>query len=402
MFRHTLVLIILLKFLISNAQTLEIKNFTPVPMDLSASTESRQDFNGNYCALVKVVLPNANLKFQGAIVGEVKQYPPEYWVYMPSGSKYLVISEAQSYPLKIDFSDYGIHGLETKRIYELILKRHSGGVATNSINESLSPEIKSFDVKGIKFKLVKVNGGTFKMGATSKQIAEFGKNNLKEHFPHLDTKYHYGCSNGSIEQVVGNDEKPVHQVVLDDYYIGITEVTQELWQVVMGKNPSKEKGASLPVTNVSWDECKRFLKKLNKITGVQFRLPTEAEWEFAARGGIHSENYIFSGGDNLEEISWCYGNSKRRPHSVALKKSNELGIYDMTGNVREWCSDWYDTFYYRNSPERNPQGASSGEYKVVRGGDYEWNYPSDLFTFSRGPKFPSWSDNRTGFRLALN
>lgn len=361
----------------------------------------RVDANGNVCALVKVFLPNANLKFQGAIVGDVGQNLPEYLVYMPLGTKFLVISEAQSYPLRINFSEFGIEGLETKRIYELILKRHSGGVSTNSINESLSSEIKSFDVKGITFKLVKVTGGTYNMGATGKQIAEFGKNNLKKHFPHLDTKYHYGSSNGSIEQVVGNDEKPVHKVVLDDYFIGITEVTQELWQAVMGKNPSKEKGASLPVTDVSWDDCKRFLKKLNKITGVQFRLPTEAEWEFAARGGIHSKNYIFSGADNLEEISWCYGNSKRRSHSVALKKSNELGIYDMTGNVREWCNDWYDTFYYRNSPERNPQGASSGDYKVVRGGDYEWNYPSDLFTFSRGSKFPSWSDNRTGFRLAL-
>ena len=198
-------------------------------------------------------------------------------------------------------------------------------------------------VKGVEFKMIKVEGGTFSMGATSEQGS------------HAD-----------------DDKNPVHSVTLSDYYIGETEVTQELWEAVMGSNPSVFKGNDQrPVENVSWDACQEFIKKLNQLTGKEFRLPTEAEWEYAARGGKYSRGYKYSGSNNADEVAWYKGNSGSKTHSVKTKKANKLGLYDMSGNVREWCNDWYNKNYYRNSPQTNPTGPSEGEYRVLRGGSWE-------------------------------
>ena len=150
------------------------------------------------------------------------------------------------------------------------------------------------------------------------------------------------------------------------FYIGETEVTQELWQAVMGSNPSKYKGVQLPVEKVSWDDCQEFVLKLNQQTGMKFSLPTEAQWEFAARGGNKSRGYQYSGSNNLGDVAWFADNSGSSTHDVKTKQANELGIYDMSGNVWEWCQDWKDS--YSSSAQTDPTGPSSGSYRVFRGG----------------------------------
>lgn len=195
----------------------------------------------------------------------------------------------------------------------------------------------TFTVNGVQFTMVAVKGGTFTMGATSEQGSD-----------------------------VWDFEKLAHQVTLSDYYIGQTEVTQALWKAVMGSNPSRRIGDNLPVENVSWNDCQAFIQKLNQLTGKQFRLPTEAEWEYAARGGRKSRGYKYAGGNNIGSVAWYDGNSGKETHAVATKQANELGIYDMSGNVWEWCSDWYGD--YTSSSQSDPQGPSSGSRRVLRGG----------------------------------
>ena len=183
--------------------------------------------------------------------------------------------------------------------------------------------------------MVFVQGGTFTMGCTDEQGSD--------------------CN---------SDEKPAHQVTLSNYYIGKYEVTQGLWKKVMGNNPSRFSGcADCPVEQVSWEDCQEFIKKLNSLTGKQFRLPTEAEWEYAAWGGNNSRGYKYSGSNDVGSVAWYVGNSGSKTHAVGTKQANELGIYDMSGNVLEWCSDWFDSDFYNSSPENNPTGAISGKYR---------------------------------------
>ena len=217
--------------------------------------------------------------------------------------------------------------------------------------------------------MVKVEGSTFTMGATPEQ---------------------------------GNDayeyERPAHQVTLSDYYIGRYEVTQKEWQAVMGDNPSKFYGDNLPVDYVSWNDCQDFINKLNQLTGLKFRLPTEAEWEFAARGGKQSKGYKYSGSDNIGVVAWYTGNSGGKTHQVGTKEPNELGIYDMSGNVWEWCGDWYGS--YSSSAQTNPTGPSSGSSRVLRGGS--WNSNARYCRVSNryyGNPSPRYSLN--GFRVVL-
>ena len=219
--------------------------------------------------------------------------------------------------------------------------------------------------------MVYVQGGTFTMGATSEQVED-----------------------------ADSDEKPAHSVTLDGYYIGKYEVTQKLWKAVMGNNPSYFKGDDLPVENVSWNDVQEFLRKLNAMTGKRYRLPTEAEWEFAARGGNSSRGYKYSGSNSLGSVVWYTDNSGSRTHAVGTKSPNELGIYDMSGNVREWCQDWYRDSYYGSSPRNNPRGPNSGWYRVYRGGS--WNFNAWYCRVSiRYYYAPAYRNNNLGFRLAL-
>jgi sulfatase modifying factor 1 len=194
--------------------------------------------------------------------------------------------------------------------------------------------------------MVSVAGGTFTMGCTSEQASE--------------------CL---------PDEKPAHQITLSGFRIGKYEVTQEEWKAVMGNNPSYYTNCDkCPVETVSWEDIQSFLNKLNSLTGGKYRLPTEAEWEFAARGGIKSSGFKYSGGNKLDVVAW-YGDTSGRgdipktgPRPVGQKAGNELGLHDMSGNVGEWCNDWFGGDYYANSPSTNPAGPSTGTGKVYRGG----------------------------------
>ena len=165
-----------------------------------------------------------------------------------------------------------------------------------------------------------------------------------------------------------SDQMPTHSVTLSSYYICKYEVTQALWRAVMGSNPSKFKGDNLPVEQVSWNDCQTFINRLNSYTGRNFRLPTEAEWEFAARGGNYSRHYKYSGSNYISDVAWYCDNSGNRTHPVGTKQANELGLYDMSGNVWEWCSDWYGS--YSSYSQSNPTGATSGFGRVERGGNW--------------------------------
>ena len=225
-------------------------------------------------------------------------------------------------------------------------------------------------VDGVSFKMIAVEGGTFLMGS-----------------PESDTEAY-------------DDEKPQHEVTLSNYYIGETEVTQELWEAVMGSNPSSFVGANLPVEKVSWNDCQEFIGKLNAQTGKTFRLPTEAEWEYAARGGKKSKGYTYSGSNTLDDVAWHFDNSGKTTHEVGTKQANELGIYDMSGNVYEWCQDWYGETYYENSSTTDPQGPASGTDRVLRGGAWvnsAWSCRVAL----RICESPDYMSNSFGLRLVL-
>lgn len=201
--------------------------------------------------------------------------------------------------------------------------------------EKLSLEQESM-LQRLEANMVLVEGGTFTMGCT--------------------------------EDSCSDDEKPAHAVTLSSFRIGKYEVTQEEWKLVMGDNPSKFQGPRRPVDNISWEDAQKFIRKLNKFSGRQYRLPTEAEWEYAARGGRLSKGYLYSGGNDLDSVGWFRDNATEQTHKVGQKLPNELGLYDMSGNVWEWCNDWYDGTYYAGSPDENPQGPRSGTFHVLRGG----------------------------------
>ena len=251
-----------------------------------------------------------------------------------------------------------------------------------------------------KDEMVFVKGGTFTMGATSEQGSDYD-----------------------------SDERPTHQVTLSDFYIGKYEVTQQLWAYVMkysgtcadgstmsayasdewlGTNPSSSCGVGIyyPAYYVSWEDIVNiFIPRLNKITGKTFRLPTEAEWEYAARGGNKSKGYKYSGSNTIGDVAWSYDNaynvgsssSNYGTHPVGTKAPNELGLYDMSGNVHEWCSDWFGS--YSSSAQTNPTGPTSGSYRVLRGGS--WSYRANYCRVSDRYYYPDFRFNYLGFRLVM-
>lgn len=241
-----------------------------------------------------------------------------------------------------------------------------------SYSKSLSGNYRNKQRNSSDIEMVYVAGGTFTMGATSEQGSD-----------------------------AYSDEKPVHSVTVSGFHIGKYEVTQKQWVEVMGSNPSYFKGDNLPVENVSWIDVQVFILKLNAKTGKKYRLPTEAEWEFAARGGNKSKGYKYSGSNTPSDVSWYDGNSNSKTHPVGTKSPNELGIYDMSGNVCEWCSDWYGE--YSSNSQTNPEGPSSGDKRVVRGGC--WSGIASIFdrVSSRGGGDSPMSTSKiTGFRLVMD
>ncbi len=223
-------------------------------------------------------------------------------------------------------------------------------------------------VNGVSFTMVRVQGGTFTMGCTAEQGED--------------------CV---------SDESPSHRVELSDYSIGEAEVTQALWRAVMGNNPSDFKDCDeCPVEMVSWEDAQDFIKKLNTLTGKTYRLPTEAEWEYAARGGNKSRGYKYSGSNEIGEVAWC-DDPDFKLHAAKGKKANELGLYDMSGNVLEWCSDWYGD--YTSGRQTNPKGPVAGSDRVYRGGCF-LDASLNCRVSSRIGNAPDFRTFTVGLRLA--
>lgn len=235
-------------------------------------------------------------------------------------------------------------------------------------------------VSGVEIEMIYVKGGTFRMGATEEQG---------------DDAY--------------DSEKPVHSVTLSDYYIGKFEVTQGLWEKVMGTTIHEQRikagysftngvGSDYPMYYVNWEEAQEFCRKLSQLTGKTYVLPTEAQWEYAARGGVKSRGYKYSGSNTIDDVAWYDDNYSTHP--VGTKLPNELGLYDMSGNVWEWCSDWYASDYYYDSPQSNPTGPSTGSYRVLRGGSWR-NSARSCRVSNRNANDPSSRDDHYGFRVVL-
>ena len=568
------------------AQELTVKRMEVAPMDLSASTQQRNDRNGNPCALVKVQLATAGASFEGNVIGDAEFKKGEYWVYMSEGSYMLNVKHASFLPLFVNFRDFDIKEVESKVTYVLTLVMpQSGPVPVDDgmryLALSVVPANSYVEIDGLEQQLdgdgtamirlsqgshsyrVKATGyaeetGTVQIGADkvtkeirlqsvlaqvrvscptpgaqiyvndqlkgtspwsgtlsagnylfearlsgyrsgrqSETLAE--RANRQIEIPalvaitgNLDVSYKpmnaevwldgkklgtspdvfrniivgthevelrkdgyksekktvtisegqtasltgsltasatsnsyasSASSGASIEtftvngvsfnmvhveggtfQMGSNDsdassnEQPVHQVTLSTYSIGETEVTQALWEAVMGSNPSSFKGSNLPVEEVSWDDCQTFIRKLNQLTGKRFRLPTEAEWEYAARGGNRSRGYKFSVSNTIDEVAWCWDNRGKKTHAVKTKRANELGLYNMSGNVHEWCQDWYGV--YSSNSQTNPKGPSSATFRVYRGGSWG-DYARQCRVSFRNGFTPVTRCNYLGLRLAL-
>ena len=253
--------------------------------------------------------------------------------------------------------------------------KHASAQIERNINVVETDTNLTVTIDDVTFKMIRVEGGTFQMG-----------------------------SNDGYDR-----EKPIHQVILDSFCIGETEVTQELWEAVMGGNPSEFKGSKHPVESVSWNDCQSFIAKLNELAGKTFRLPSEAEWEYAASGGNKSKGYIYCGSNTIDDVAWyyhnCYNKGESSPdygtHEVGIRIPNELGIYDMSGNVYEWCQDWVSWDYYSNSPSNNPTGPTSGSSRVCRGGSWYGGDATVCRVAYRCSGEPPHADSDIGFRLAL-
>ena len=281
-----------------------------------------------------------------------------------------VASASQSSPTALPQQSQPQQPIEQKPSVASVASPTTMSSSSNMVGSSESGSVIIIPVKnGINIEMVKVEAGSFNMGAT----------------PEMENP--------------NEDEKPVHRVTLtNNYYIGKYEVTQALWKIVMGSNPSNSKGDNLPVEKVSWNDCQKFISKLNKLTGKSFRLPTEAEWEYAARGGNKSRGYQYSGSNTIGDVAWYDGNSGSKTHAVGTKQPNELGAFDMTGNVWEWCQDWFNR--YSSSPQTNPIGAVSGSCRVYRGGS--WCYSGYCRCSCRFDGTPDFRNGDLGLRLVLS
>ena len=443
------------------AQKLTVESFKLASNDLTAQTQPRKDLNNHNCAVVKVQFVGELTNIEGNVIMPLVKRNNETWVYMPQNTRQMKVITKNYLPLMVTFADYDVERLESNRTYVLTLLGGSQQQAQQSQTLTIRYTPSSATVL-VDNKMVKgMNGvaqtilpvgqhsfvvacdgyeseeGTVKLKASApsnlqitltKEAKTTQQSTVSQPTVAQQPVMQTSVTNGdnisipvkdgiSIDMVyveagtfvMGatpemkspyDDEKPKHRVTLtNDYYIGKYEVTQALWKAVMGDNPSKFKGENLPVEQVSWNDCQIFIGKLNKITSKTFRLPTEAEWEYAARGGKKSKGYRFSGSKDPYKVAWYISNSENKSHPIGSRQANELNIYDMSGNVSEWCQDTYSK--YEKTSQINPIGASNELNRVIRGGSWianGWHCHSS----DRGAHSPDWSYSSLGFRLALS
>lgn len=316
-----------------------------------------------------------NVKFFGKVVdvnGEpiigaaIKENGTDNWAITDMEGNFFIDAKSPTVTITVLYV-----GWQSKQVELTAGHKEQITLIENKKKESETANSISIPVKdGINIEMIKVEAGTFMMEAT-KEVKEPCKIEL-----------------------------PAHEVLLtEDYYIGKYEVTQALWNVVMDSKYSTNDGDLLPKNYVSWNDCQEFIEKLNKITGLKFRLPTEAEWEYAARGGKKSKRYLYSGSNNVLDVAWYDGNSSNKRHPVGTKQANELGIFDMGGNVSEWCQDLWGQ--YQNDSQINPLGSSAGTKHVIRGGNYFFDIRICYLSYRMFAE-SNYKDAFGGFRLALS
>lgn len=362
----------------SEEGTVKLKAAAPSNLQITLSKETNTISTSTNDVATQHIVRNQIVKFSGKVV-DINGQPVIGAVVEETGTKNISVTDidgnfiikAKSSSITVTVTFLGCVPKQVKLTEgtkeEITLIEETYKKQPSSSASSITIPVKD----GISIEMVKVEGGTFMMGATPEM-----KNSWTE-------------------------ERPIHQVTLtNDYYIGKYEVTQSLWCALMDNNPSYFKGDNLPVEQVSWDDCQKFINKLNDITGRKFRLPTEAEWEYAARGGKKSRGYQYSGSNKISDVAWYSSNSEHKPQPVGLKLANELGLYDMSGNVDEWCFDRFG--FYSALSQTNPLGADDGICRVYRGGSWE---QTAGFCRSSDRSNYGTSKNRIynlGFRLALS
>lgn len=362
----------------SEEGTVKLKAAAPSNLQITLSKETNTISTSTNDVATQHIVRNQIVKFSGKVV-DINGQPVIGAVVEETGTKNISVTDidgnfiikAKSSSITVTVTFLGCVPKQVKLTEgtkeEITLIEETYKKQPSSSASSITIPVKD----GISIEMVKVEGGTFMMGATPEM-----KNSWTE-------------------------ERPIHQVTLtNDYYIGKYEVTQSLWCALMDNNPSYFKGDNLPVEQVSWDDCQKFINKLNDITGRKFRLPTEAEWEYAARGGKKSRGYQYSGSNKISDVAWYSSNSEHKTQPVGLKLANELGLYDMSGNVDEWCFDRFG--FYSALSQTNPLGADDGICRVYRGGS--WEQTAGFCRFSDRSNYGT-SKNRIynlGFRLALS
>lgn len=347
-----------------NAQELVVGNFHADSADLSAVVHQVADLNGDPCALIKIGLAETGATFEGDTIKTINKNG-EYWVYMIDGANWIVIKTPNFTPLRYEFD-----AVKKNTTYIMSVNPSTDRPAKLPVKLTPAATIGGRAGKPVEFNLLLVKSGMFEMGATSEQ------------------------------EGADVDERPVHWVrISKDFYMGETEVTQALWEFVMGNNPSTFKDPNNPVEMVSWNECQEFIRKLNDLTKARFRLPTEAEWEYVARGGSKTLRTQYSGSANPDEVAWSYANSQNSTRPVKSKKPNELGFYDMSGNVWEHCMDYKND--YPKGEVTDPVGSKQDKNRVRRGGAWDSKTSGELRVAFRRRVETDTREKGLGLRLVM-
>jgi formylglycine-generating enzyme required for sulfatase activity len=462
----TLLLTLLLLSAFANAQNVSIVSFKLDEKDNSAQESELFDQNGEVCALIKIVTDATGFSFDVGSLGvtAVQEHDGETWLFVPFGIKKITLHHQDlgscEFPIPIVVESGKTYRMvlatsaAAKEVTEQELEIKCSPVSTTLYIDDVDMELKDGELTthlslGVHSYSAEApnyipQSGTLELKETApakltitltKMSADGNTRSYQDWINQMPVEYIVPGTEvkftmiavppatyvrgGSAEQTGSwDDELPTHDVKVDGFFIGQTEVTQELWEAIMGTNPSRFRGEELPVEQVSWNDCQLFISRLNAIMGQRFRLPTEAEWELAARSGTvrdaaaldEKARYVqittrhvlvstnYSGSDAVADVAWYMANSEGTTHTVATKQPNMLGLYDMSGNVVEWCQDWYQK--YTELPKENPKGAATGTHRICRGGSWistDWK----CRTAYRDINTPETSNSYTGLRLAM-